>query len=90
MKWTHSSTIFSLVCVMLLGSCRTQKEETKIVRVATAANMQFAMEQLTTAFTKNTGISCEVVVSSSGKLYAQIREGAPYDLFVSADLKYPN
>ncbi|NNE03361.1 MAG: molybdate ABC transporter substrate-binding protein [Eudoraea sp.] len=90
MKWTHSSTIFSLVCVMLLGGCRTQKEETKIVRVATAANMQFAMEQLTTAFTKNTGISCEVVVSSSGKLYAQIREGAPYDLFVSADLKYPN
>lgn len=75
---------------MLLGSCRTQKEETNIVRIATAANMQFAMEQLTSTFTKNTGVFCEVVVSSSGKLFAQIREGAPYDLFVSADLKYPN
>jgi len=90
MKWNHSITICSLVWVMLLFSCRTHKEDKEVVRIATAANMQFAMEQLTPAFTKETGISCEVVLSSSGKLFAQIREGAPYDLFVSADLKYPD
>lgn len=57
--------------------------------VATAANMQFAMTALTRAFTRQTGIDCHIVISSSGKLTAQIREGAPYDLFVSADMKYP-
>lgn len=57
--------------------------------IATAANMQFAMEVLLEAFTEKTGITGETVVSSSGKLTAQIRAGAPFHLFVSADLKYP-
>lgn len=60
-----------------------------VITVAVAANMQFAMQSLTRNFTKETGIQCNLVVSSSGKLTAQIKVGAPYDLFVSADMKYP-
>ena len=52
--------------------------------------MQFAMEALTEAFSQEMGIEVETVVSSSGKLTAQIKAGAPYDIFVSADMKYPN
>lgn len=66
--------------------CSTPNEK---VVVATAANVQFVMKELQKTFEKDTGIALELVVSSSGKLTAQIREGAPFDLFVSADTRYP-
>ncbi|MFY0652397.1 MAG: molybdate ABC transporter substrate-binding protein [Cyclobacteriaceae bacterium] len=51
--------------------------------------MQFAMEELTEAFAQETGLAAKMVVGSSGKLTAQIIAGAPYDVFLSADIKYP-
>lgn len=76
-----------LIAVLLILSC--QKNTEKTLRIATAANMQFVMTDLLEAFTSETGIVAEMIVSSSGKLTAQIKEGAPYDVFVSADMKYP-
>lgn len=58
--------------------------------IATAANVQFAMQELAAAFTAQSGIPVETTVSSSGKLTAQIIQGAPYDLLLSANLKYPD
>lgn len=59
------------------------------VMIATAANVQYVMQELQKAFERETGIQTEMVVSSSGKLTTQIREGAPFDVFVSADTRYP-
>ncbi|MBD2755176.1 molybdate ABC transporter substrate-binding protein [Spirosoma validum] len=59
------------------------------LRVAVAANAQFVMEQLKTAFQKKTGTTVESIVNSSGKLTTQIQQGAPYDVFLSADMEYP-
>lgn len=80
--------IYIGILFFLLFGC-SQKKENSLV-IATAANMQFAMNELTAAFTLKTGINCQIIVSSSGKLTAQIKEGAPYDILVSADMKYPN
>ncbi|NAS32594.1 molybdate ABC transporter substrate-binding protein [Flavobacteriaceae bacterium R38] len=77
-----------LLLIVLCTACNTKNDTT--ITIATAANMQFAMKALTEAFTLQSGIKCELVVSSSGKLTAQIKEGAPYDIFVAANMKYPN
>jgi len=79
---------FGILLFFLLGSC-TSKEEKRLI-IATAANVQFAMDEIIEAFEAETGIDCEMVVSSSGKLTAQIQKGAPYDVFISANMKYPN
>ena len=80
--------IFIFLILILLFGCNKPKEQK--LYIATAANMQFAMKELITVFTNETGIKCESIISSSGKLTAQIKEGAPYDIFVSANMKYPN
>lgn len=82
-----------LFCILVLGlnlllSCGNAPSK-PILLIATAANMQFAMEELTRQFKNDHDITCELVISSSGKLTAQIKEGAPYDVFVSADMKFP-
>lgn len=84
----------NLILIVVLGSffflesCDTQKKDS--FTIAAAANMQFVIYELADAFYKETGISSEVILGSSGKLTAQIVEGAPFDLFLSADIKYPN
>jgi len=60
------------------------------VRVAIAANMSYAMEALQQRFeTLYPQTKLEVMIGSSGKLAAQASRGAPYDLFLSANMKYP-
>lgn len=59
------------------------------LRIATAASVQLPMKTLTQAFTDKTGIPCEIITGSSGQLSAQIKAGAPFDVFVAANLDYP-
>jgi molybdate transport system substrate-binding protein len=59
------------------------------VRVAVAANVQYAFDALRTEFRKQSGHEIEASVNSSGKLTAQIMHGAPFDVFMSADMEYP-
>ena len=59
------------------------------ITVAAAANVQFTLEDLKAEFTKETGINVKTVIGSSGKLTSQIENDAPFDVFLSADMKYP-
>lgn len=57
--------------------------------VAVAASVQYAFDDLRAAFEKQTGHDIRPVYNSSGKFTAQIMNGAPFDVFVSADMAYP-
>ena len=60
------------------------------ITIAVAANVSYAILDLKKEFNKiypNTKV--KVVLGSSGKLTAQIKNGAPYNLFMAADMKYP-
>lgn len=57
--------------------------------IAVAANVQYPFEELKGAFEKTSEIQIIPVVGSSGKLSTQIINGAPFDLFLSADMEYP-
>jgi len=59
------------------------------ITVAAAANVQFTLDDLKAEFTKETGVGVKTVIGSSGKLTAQAENGAPFDVFLSADMKYP-
>jgi molybdate transport system substrate-binding protein len=59
------------------------------VRVAAASDLRFAMEELIASFTgANPGIAIEPTYGSSGTLFAQIVEGAPFDVYFAADAAY--
>lgn len=60
------------------------------INIAVAANVSYAINDLKAEFSKthpNTKI--QVTLGSSGKLIAQIKNGAPYGLFMSANMRYP-
>ncbi len=60
------------------------------VAIAAAANFVYALDALTEAFhARETAVKVTVATGASGTLVAQIRGGAPYDIFLSADLDYP-
>ena len=57
------------------------------IMVAAAADLKFALDEIVTAFqAREPGHEVEVVYGSSGKFHTQIQQGAPYDLYFSADI----
>jgi len=59
------------------------------VRIAAAADLKFAMEKVSEQFEKASGTKVNVTYGSSGNFFSQIQNGAPFDLFFSADIEYP-
>jgi len=59
------------------------------LRVAAAADLEPVLPPILTDFQHTTGIHVEVTYKASAMLTAEIENGAPFDLFLSADLGYP-
>jgi len=84
MTWTRIAVV--LTCLMGLFGSQGCAEE---ITVAAAADLSFALKELGKRFTAKTGTDVQVSFGSSGNLFAQIQNGAPFDLLFSADSKYP-
>ena len=59
------------------------------VRIAVATNFQTTLKEIATKFEYASGHTTQISSGSSGKLYAQITHGAPFDVFFSADVSRP-
>lgn len=60
-----------------------------VLQIAAASDLACCIEALNRAFEKTVQVSVRASIGSSGNFYAQIRNGAPFDVFLSADLDYP-
>ena len=81
--------IFSVVAILLFICPSVSNGQPQKVTVAVAANMQYAFKELKNEFEKINNIQVDEVVGASGNLTRQITQGAPFDVFISADTKYP-
>jgi len=80
---------FRVILIALFLASMNLRAQEQQVRVAAAADLKVAMEELSAEFASKTGTKVDVTSGSSGNFFAQIRSGAPFDLFFSADMDYP-
>jgi molybdate transport system substrate-binding protein len=60
------------------------------LKIAAASDLTFAFKDVVAQFQKQTGNNVKLSYGSSGNFFSQIQNGAPFDLFFSADVGYPN
>jgi molybdate transport system substrate-binding protein len=80
---------FLLRCLVFFGASAALAARAADVSVAVAANFMAPMNALAAAFERDTGHRAKLSFGSSGKFYAQIRNGAPFEVFLSADDETP-
>jgi molybdate transport system substrate-binding protein len=79
----------SVLKLLILTLSLTAGCAAKDLKVAAAADLSSVMPRLAAAFEKQTGGHVSVSLGSSGNFFAQIQNGAPFDVFLSADSSYP-
>lgn len=87
----RTKNIYYFLFLFVLGSCSSGAADSPkgTLKVAVAANVQFAIKDIEIAFEKSMDKDIDIIIGSSGKLTAQIQQGAPYDLLLAANMKYP-
>ena len=76
--------IIALFLVGVSGRlCKAQE-----ITIAAAADLQFVMQDIAARFQKETGKSVKLIYGSSGNFFQQVQNGAPFDMFFSANLDY--
>lgn len=84
-RFAASLVIF--VCLFAAGQTAHAAEK---ITIAAAADLKFALDEIVMLFNKaHPADRVETIYGSSGKFHTQIRQGAPFDLYFSADIAYP-
>jgi molybdate transport system substrate-binding protein len=83
MRW------LSIVLIVVCALGVTAQSGGEEITVAAAADLNYALKDLAQRFSKSTGTEVKLSFGASGNLFSQIQNGAPFDLFFSADRQYP-
>jgi molybdate transport system substrate-binding protein len=75
----------TLLAALAFGVSTAQAQAQPVATVAAASDLKFALEELAALFEQESGHRLRLVFGSSGNFYAQILQGAPFHLFMSAD-----
>jgi molybdate transport system substrate-binding protein len=81
---------YVLLAVAVCLAWPTRGTAEKPPTIAAAANLSFALNEIADAFARVRGTRVELVFGASGTLTRQIRDGAPFELFLAADEEFPN
>jgi len=88
----HVAIRFAARVIILVGFIvvgQTAYAEEKLI-IAAAADLKFALDEIVVSFKRtHPAAQIEIIYGSSGKFSTQIRQGAPYDMYFSADIAYP-
>jgi molybdate transport system substrate-binding protein len=84
-----SLSLIPLIALPPFVAAHRQAAPVQVIRVAAAADLKFALDALSAECQKQTGRKMDVSYGSSGNFFSQIQNGAPFDLFLSADIDYP-
>ena len=80
-------SLFSLLAIVAVSRpVAVQRPPT----IAAAANLNFVLTEIADQFARTSGTRVEVVFGSSGTLTRQVKDGAPFELFLAADEEFPN
>jgi molybdate transport system substrate-binding protein len=82
--------ICSLVALWIVAGPHVEVAAQRPPTIAAAANLNFALTEIADQFARERGTRVEVVFGASGTLTRQIRDGAPFELFLAADEEFPN
>ena len=78
---------FMALACLVLAACG-KPDAPAPPRVAAASDLRLALGEVAEVFEKDTGEKVELVFGSSGNFYQQLRQGAPFEIFLSADEQY--
>lgn len=84
MRTRTRSLVALLVVIATCEFCTAQS-----ITVAAAADLQYALQDVAAQFQKQTGKEVKLIYGSSGNFFQQLENGAPFDMFFSANLDYP-
>jgi molybdate transport system substrate-binding protein len=90
--WMRRCVSLGLIVFLALASGRTvppAESADREIAVAAAADLSNALQEVATSYEKRTGVTVKLSFGASGALTQQIQNGAPFDLFFSADMDYP-
>lgn len=80
----------SRICLIFCLLWMNAAGAVELIRIAAAADLKFALDEIISVFSKtHSDAQIETTYGSSGKFHTQIQQGAPYDLYFSADIAYP-